>query len=295
MPKVNKSKNKKEKKHEHLAADHTLDDEIFKLNPNCKYILSIDESGRGNWAGDVMATAYLHSRSTKYFKGIGDSKKLKRPKIASLFNQIKAECESYHDRGHDDPITMFATVSKSSKVIDKINILQATFKCMKEATEDVIQRLKSRLKKTKEVKLTDDMIIILIDGKLIPYDENKDRYDIFEKYETRAIIKGDQKSYTIAAASILTKHQQVKEMQDVYHPMYPEYGFDTNSGYRSKKHIDAIWKYGVLPIHRLSFNCKELGGTLGRLQILQAILQNRNNKNIKNIIQIINNYLPDKK
>jgi ribonuclease HII len=257
----------------HRACDHTFEDEIFEKNPDCKYIMGIDETARGNWAGNVKAVAYLYLKGSKYIKNIGDSKKKSRKQIKEFFDILSS-------RNH-----YYSCVSKSPQIIDQINILQATFLAMKEASEQTILKFE-----TKERKIGSNELIILIDGNMIPQDQNEQIYNIFQKYQTRAITKGDSKSYTIASASLLCKQLQIEEMQD-FHRQYPqEYEFHKNSGYRNKGHLKSLWDIGVLPIHRLSFDIKEFGGTLGRLKYLQEAL----GKN-KNIIKIINTYDPSKK
>jgi ribonuclease HII len=228
----------------HLAENHTLEDEIFDKYPNCQYIVSTDECNRGGWAGDVVATAYAHSRDAKYIGGVKDSKKLKN-KIAALYSKLSIV-----------PNTFFSTV------IDEINILQATFLCMKESVEHVINQL---AKNRGLVSIPTDEVVVLIDGNKIPYDRDG-RMHIFKTYKSQAIVKGDAKSYTIAAASILSKYKQIKDMEEIYHNLYPEYQFNKNHGYRNATHIEALKKYGITPIHRSSYNIKELGGKLSNLQ-----------------------------
>lgn len=176
-------------------------------------IAGIDEVGRGCLAGPVMTAAVILPKDC-IIQYINDSKKLSPSKREAISAEIK-------NKALDIGIGMIDSVT-----IDKINILQATYKSMQESV--------------KNLKLKPD--IILVDALTIPKIE----------IEQLSIIKGDSKSISIAAASIIAKVTRDKLMYDCS-KIYPEYGFDKNKGYGTDDHIKAIKKYGLCPIHRQTF------------------------------------------
>ncbi len=179
-----------------------------------KYIAGVDEAGRGPVAGPVVACAVILKEDAN-IEGINDSKKLSKKKRQALLSQIKENALA------------IGISFVSPKDIDQINILRASRQAMVEALEN--------LKVTPEFILTDFMDI-----------------SAFIKTPFESLVKGDQKSASIAAASIIAK-----ETRDDYMVMidkhYPEYGFKTHMGYPTKAHIEAIKKYGITPIHRKTF------------------------------------------
>ncbi len=179
-----------------------------------KYIAGIDEAGRGPLAGPVVAAAVILPKDC-FIMGINDSKKLSLIKREELFEIINKKALSI-GIGIVDPQT-----------IDRINILQATFEAMKKALDAL--SLKPEL--------------VLVDG-------NQNIPDISVPQED--IIKGDQKSISVAAAAIVAKVTRDRIM-DKFHELYSEYGFNKHKGYGTKEHIEAIKKYGLCPIHRESF------------------------------------------
>ena len=183
------------------------------------YIAGVDEAGRGPLAGPVYAAAVILPEGAE-LTGINDSKKLTPKKREELFEKITEVAISY------------SIFSVDEKVIDEINILNATHKAMNGAV--------SNLSKKPDY--------VIIDGNSIKGMELP--------HET--VVKGDAKSISIAAASILAKvarDRYIDEMGKVY----PEYGFENHKGYGTKAHTDAILKYGVCPIHRRTFLKKLLG------------------------------------
>lgn len=183
------------------------------------YIAGVDEAGRGPLAGPVYAAAVILPEGAD-LSGINDSKKLTPKKREELFDKIIEVAISY------------SICSVDEKVIDEINILNATHKAMNGAVNG--------LSKTPDY--------VIIDGNSIKGMEIA--------HET--VVKGDAKSISIAAASILAKvarDRYIDEMGKVY----PEYGFENHKGYGTKAHTDAILKYGVCPIHRRTFLKKLLG------------------------------------
>ena len=175
-------------------------------------IAGIDEVGRGPLAGPVIAAAVILDRKN-IPEGINDSKKIPKAKRILLAEKIKEN-------------SIYAYGAASEIEIDEINILQASLLAMKRASD----RLSVVPKTT------------LIDGNFKP--------DI--KNYTISIIKGDSKSVSIAAASILAKVYR-DEIMLKYSKQFPEYGFQTNSGYGTKEHLSALKNYGITPIHRKSF------------------------------------------
>jgi len=175
-------------------------------------IAGIDEVGRGPLAGPVIAAAVILDRKN-IPEGINDSKKIPKAKRILLAEKIKEN-------------SIYAYGAASEIEIDEINILQASLLAMKRASHGL-----SVVPKT-----------TLIDGNFKP--------DI--KNNTISIIKGDSKSVSIAAASILAKVYR-DEIMLKYSKQFPEYGFQTNSGYGTKEHLSALKNYGITPIHRKSF------------------------------------------
>ncbi len=178
-----------------------------------EYICGIDEVGRGPFAGPVMAGAVILPKDCEILY-LNDSKKLSKKKREALYTEIceKAVC--------------YATAEVGPERIDEINILQATLEAMREAIN----------------KLTVRPDIILVDAVHIP------GIDIPQE----SIIKGDAKSVSIAAASVIAKVTRDRIMEG-YAGEYPGYGFERNMGYGTAEHRAALKELGVTPIHRRSF------------------------------------------
>ena len=180
-----------------------------------------DEAGRGPLAGPVVAACVVLPEDFDVI-GVDDSKKLSEKKREELFDKIQAKALAI-GVGISDNIT-----------IDKINILQATKKAMKEAFLEAETRLKEKTGQSIDVLLADAVTLEELD---VPQE---------------AIIKGDAKSLSIAAASIIAKVTRDRIMLE-YHRQYPWYGFDRNKGYGTKAHYQGIGAYGITPIHRKTF------------------------------------------
>ncbi len=179
----------------------------------CTYICGIDEAGRGPLAGPVVAGAVILPKDCKLLY-INDSKKLSEKKREELYEQIME-------------VAVGASVGiVNSNTIDEINILQATYEAMRIALV--------KLPVLPDILLNDAVTIPKVDVKQVP------------------IIKGDSKSISIAAASIIAKVTRDRMMR-VYDELYPEYGFAKNKGYGTASHIEAIGKVGLSPIHRHTF------------------------------------------
>lgn len=181
--------------------------------PNKNYICGIDEVGRGPLAGPVVTAAVILPEDCQILY-INDSKQVTAKKREELYDIIMKEAIA----------VSFGIEGVES--IDSINILQATYKAMKSAVEGLSVR--------------PDMI--LVDAVTIP--------DV--SIEQLAIVKGDEKSISIAAASIVAKVTRDRMMVD-YDELFPGYNFTSNKGYGTQVHIDAIREIGPCPIHRSTF------------------------------------------
>lgn len=177
-----------------------------------KFIAGIDEVGRGPLAGPVVACAVILPKDT-FIDGINDSKKLSEQKRKKVLEDIR-KCALSIGIGLVD-----------QNIIDDINILNATKLAMLRAVENL--HIKPQ--------------ILLIDALNIEYN-----------LPQKAIIRGDERSISIAAASIVAKVYRDKLMCK-YAKEYPQYGFEKNKGYGSVSHIESIKKYGICPLHRHSF------------------------------------------
>lgn len=177
------------------------------------YICGIDEVGRGPLAGPVVAGAVILPKNCSLLY-LNDSKKLSEKKREELYDEIM-ETALAVGIGYNTPAR-----------IDEINILQATYEAMREAVYTLSPK--------PDLLLNDAVTIPGIEIRQVP------------------IIKGDAKSISIAAASIVAKVTRDRLMVK-YDAIYPEYGFASHKGYGSSMHIEAIRKYGPTPIHRKSF------------------------------------------
>ena len=180
---------------------------------NLDYICGVDEVGRGPLVGPVVASAVILPKNY-YIEGLTDSKKLSKKKRESFFEII-----------NKDALAIGVGVVDNQK-IDEINILEASRLAMKIAINN--------LKIKPDVILTDAM---KLDMGILEED----------------IIKGDLKSITISAASIIAKVTRDKMMEEL-HKKYPMYNFIKNNGYPTKEHVEAIKKYGIIEEHRKTFN-----------------------------------------
>ena len=199
--------------------------ELFEFDKNLNefgLIAGIDEAGRGPLAGPVVcACVVMPLDEDNYIDGINDSKKITAKKREELFEKIKYTALAY------------SIVEINEKIIDEINILNATKLGMQKAIEEVIKKLKER---------NLNLNCVLIDAVKL---ENL-------QVKQQNIIKGDAKSYSIASASILAKVYRDNLMLE-YARKYPEYGFEKHKGYGTKFHIESLKKFGKCEIHRDSF------------------------------------------
>lgn len=181
-----------------------------------KYLCGVDEVGRGPLAGPVVCAAVIMPYDG-LIEGINDSKKLsakRREQLSELIQKNAIACR---------------ICRIEPQIIDKINILEATKLCMKNAVEGL--------------SITPDLCVT--DGNMT--------LDI--ALPQVSVIKGDAQSYAIGAASIVAKVYRDRLMRE-YAALYPEYGFEANAGYGTASHIEAIKKYGLTPVHRRSFTKK---------------------------------------
>ena len=188
-----------------------------------RYIGGVDEVGRGPLAGPVTAACVVLPEDFDVL-GVDDSKKLSEKKREELFDKIREKALAVGIGMCDN------------RVIDEINILEATKKAMAEAIRDADSQLEE---KGLSPEATEHLLIDAVSLKDV------------DKPQT-SIIKGDAKSLSIAAASIIAKVTRDRLMAE-YHRQYPYYGFDTNKGYGTKAHYEGIDKYGITPIHRKTF------------------------------------------
>lgn len=202
----------KEKELERLEKLKEIENELYKKGAT--KICGIDEAGRGPLAGPVVVAAVIMPEDSM-IEGVNDSKKVSEKKRENLYDQIISSAIAW-GVGIIDP-----------KEIDDINILNATKKGLTTALLELTER--------PDVILVD--ALTGIDTLGIPY---------------QSIIKGDAKSYSIAAASIIAKVTRDRIMRE-WDEIYPEYGFEKNKGYGTKAHIDVIKNQGICPIHRKSF------------------------------------------
>lgn len=177
------------------------------------YICGVDEAGRGPLAGPVVAGAVILPENCEILY-LNDSKKLSAKKRDELYDEIMEKAIAV------------GVGYASHKRIDEINILQATYEAMRRAV--------GALKVRPQILLNDAVTIPEIITPQVP------------------IIKGDAKSVSIAAASIIAKVTRDRLMVE-YDELMPEYGFASNKGYGAQSHVEAIKKYGPSPIHRATF------------------------------------------
>ncbi|MDE5654580.1 MAG: ribonuclease HII [Clostridia bacterium] len=179
-----------------------------------KYIAGVDEVGRGPLAGPVVvACVTMPLGEEDIIQGVNDSKKVSEKNREILYDKIMQKAISCKIEWTDE------------KVIDEINILQATKSCMQRAIDGM--------------EIPPDVVLI-------------DAVNLDCKYPIEPIIKGDAKSYSIACASIVAKVTRDRYMIEMSEK-YPQYDFASNKGYGSAKHIEALKSIGPCPIHRKSF------------------------------------------
>ena len=209
---VTKARKKIQEYEKELARTEKMK-EYEKKYSSFSYICGIDEVGRGPLAGPVVAGAVILPRDCDILY-LNDSKQLSEKKREELYEVIMEKAVAV-GLGYSTP-----------ERIDEINILQATYEAMREAI--------GKLSVTPDILLNDAVTIPEVNIRQVP------------------IIKGDAKSISIGAASIVAKVTRDRLMVR-YDEVYPMYGFASNKGYGAQAHIDALKKYGPCPIHRRTF------------------------------------------
>ncbi|HRF87163.1 MAG: ribonuclease HII [Cellvibrionales bacterium] len=183
----------------------------------CQYqgalLAGVDEVGRGPLVGDVVTAAVILD-PTKPIKGLADSKKISEKKREALFVEIQEKA------------LCWAVARATPQEIDSLNILQASLLAMHRAV----------------AALHVQPEFVLVDGNRLPK----------WSYPSEAVVKGDSRVAAISAASILAKVQRDREMA-LLDVQYPEYGFAEHKGYPTAKHLDALRRHGVTPLHRRSY------------------------------------------
>lgn len=201
------------------------------------FLIGTDEAGRGPGAGGVFASAvYFPNPDDELIEKLStlnDSKKLSKKAREELYDVILEN-------------TINSTVCIEVEEIERINILNSSLKAMKLACENVISEMQKNSQQDRVGLLSHQQksdILTLVDG-------NKLIKDF--KYPQKSIIKGDSKSASIAAASILAKVTRDRYMADL-DAKFPQYNWKQNAGYLTAEHLSAIDKYGITPHHRKSF------------------------------------------
>lgn len=209
----------------------TFSNLIVPSNTENGIFCGIDEAGCGALAGPVVASCVHLPAGMPPLDGIvvKDSKELSEKARNTAFQAITSNPEVVYHISEVDAVE-----------IDNINIRKATFKAMANSIDCVSKKLKEK---------GQDVHVAFVDGNASPVEwlNNKE-------ISVQTIIKGDQKSYSIACASILAKVHRDEKMKRV-HEQFPQYEFSKNKGYGTKAHFEAINKYGPIEfVHRLSFN-----------------------------------------
>lgn len=178
-----------------------------------KYVVGLDEVGRGSWAGPVVVGAFVFKKSSVIVEGVNDSKKISLKKRIGLYDCLISE-------------NLYTIGTASVEEIDQLNIVEAT-----------------RLAMIRSInKLQINNFFCLIDGYF------KRGFD----FNHKLIKSGDSKHYSIACASIIAKVYR-DNMMTKLSKKYSKYGFDTNVGYGTKKHREGLEEFGVCAIHRKSY------------------------------------------
>jgi len=203
-----------------MREDNMPDFELEKIYDGM--IVGIDEAGRGPWAGPVAAGAVIFKTRDlpqDLLEGLNDSKKLSPQKREKMYQRLREE--------ETNGKVAIGIGLASCREIDEMNILQATFLAMSRAV--------------KQLEISPNFA--LVDGNRMPHNM---------PCPAQTVVKGDAKSYSIAAASIVAKVYRDRLMCRLAQT-YPQYGFEKNAGYGTAQHIEALKKYGVTPEHRMSY------------------------------------------
>jgi len=206
-------------------SNSTLEKKLKKRG--CKIIIGLDEVGRGALSGSVTAAAVSVQKFSifnhQFLKKLKDSKKLSPQRREKIFKMLENLSGVEWGIGR-----------VSERIIDKINVLQATKLAMKRAIDNLMSQNKKQNAKVD---------FLLIDG----------NFSINSNIPQKSIVKGDEKIFLIKLASIIAKVSRDKSMLR-YHKQYPKYRFDKHKGYGTRLHFKMLKKYGPCKIHRRSFN-----------------------------------------
>lgn len=212
----------KEKEYERLKTIKEIEEKLYM--DGITSVAGIDEAGRGPLAGPVVVAAVIMPRESM-IEGVNDSKKVSEKKREKLYDEIINEAIAY------------GVGIVNQEEIDRINILNATKEGLTMAIKEMEKDLKEKNREFEKPEIILVDALTKIDTDHIPY---------------RSIIKGDSKSYSIAAASIIAKVTRDRIMRQ-WDEVYPVYGFVKHKGYGTAAHIAAIREYGLCPLHRRSF------------------------------------------
>lgn len=188
-------------------------DERALWRQNVRLVAGVDEAGRGPLAGPVVAAAVVFPHQV-HIAGMNDSKQLTPARREQLFEQVLRQAEAV------------SVVAVEQRTIDRVNILQATKQAMQLAVAG----------------LGDGVEYVLVDGNMLPE----------WQLPSRAVVKGDSRSFSIAAASIVAKVTRDRLMTECDR-LFPQYGFAQHKGYPCPGHYRALLKHGPCPLHRLTF------------------------------------------
>ena len=188
------------------------------LQKGFRYVLGVDEAGRGPLAGPVVVGAVLIENTKQVVENVRDSKKMTKKQRKKAFVEIQEKS------------TAFGIGIVDAKEIDRVGIKEA----VKEAMILAVSEVEKKIKKKVDYIISDGAVYLLDDHKMM------------------SISRGDLNHYSIAAASVLAKVTRDMIMEE-YSKKYPNYGFEKHMGYGTKMHLDAISKHGICDIHRKSY------------------------------------------
>lgn len=200
-----------------IYPDIKLEEKLWKQG--FKVVVGIDEAGRGPLAGPVAAGAVVITPDTKIIGTVRDSKKMTRKRREEAFDLIK------------ESVWGWGIGLVTAEEIDDFGIQYAVCKAMSIALKGVEEMIGSKVD------------YIIVDGLNV---------ELIDDYPTMKIKEGDLYHYSIACGSVLAKVERDRLMME-YATVYPEYGFETNMGYGTKKHMKAMERYGICDIHRRSY------------------------------------------
>jgi len=218
----------RQKSRRHKKEQFSLQAEKSLWAKGYKYVVGLDEAGRGPLAGPVVAAAVILNTKYKILNTkLRDSKKLSPKKREEFYKAIK-----------ESPFIKWGIGRVSEKVIDKVNILEATKLAMKRA----INKMQNSKYKNQNEKSKFKIDYLILDGKM--------KLDL--SIPQKSIVKADEKVFSCACASILAKVTRDRLMMG-YHKKYPKYRFDLHKGYPTEKHIKMLKKCKPCAIHRITF------------------------------------------